>query len=362
MSNPVTHTQINLQIQTSGDPIAGTFADHAGTGRPFSAGWSWSPRSKTHAPHPPPIPCPGSAPKDFGGHVRSRCASRSVGGVRGTLLLILVMGATAASAHGASSLPPCAAGAVISPTVNFTDTAKGTTRLTATHPIQAAWSAFNSDGKLLLYNYSVSPPFAMLPDGESASFVPAHAGTYTFGLGWDQQQIQGSANACSSSLSRAITVAPATRPRFSPVHFSFGGRLAERITELSWTLNTSGPRLNLGLVTADLRAVARDQLPTSRTPAHTLRFPLCDCDPLFGKVHNPSVVRIGPVQLVPNTEFGIRFLIDINVSTTHVTRFGYDLLVRQGNQRLGRLRADGICRFAAGFSNCKVGHYPKPEK
>ena len=38
MSNPVTHTQINLQIQTSGDPIAGMFADHAGTGRPF-LGW-----------------------------------------------------------------------------------------------------------------------------------------------------------------------------------------------------------------------------------------------------------------------------------------------------------------------------------
>ena len=96
-------------------------------------------------------------------------------------------------------------------------------------------------------------------------------------------------------------------PRFSPVHFSFGGRLAERITELSWTLNTSGPRLNLGLVTAELRAVARDQLPTSRTPAHTLRFPLCDCYSLFGKVHNPSVIRVGPVQLVPNTEFGNPF-------------------------------------------------------
>ena len=93
-----------------------------------------------------------------------------------------------------------------------------------------------------------------------------------------------------------------------------------------------------------------------------MRFPLCDCDPLFGKVYNPRVVRVGPVQLVPNTEMGIRFLIDVKVSTTGVTRFGYDLLVRQGSYRLGRLRAAGTCRFSSGFSNCKVDHFPKPEK
>jgi hypothetical protein len=277
--------------------------------------------------------------------------------MRRTLILIFVIVATATTAHAASSLPPCPAGTVIPPTVSITDAAKETTRLTATHPIRVIWDASNSDANLSLFNYSVSPPFAILPDDESASFVPPHAGTYTFGLGWDQQHIQDPPNLCSSSLSRTMTVAPATPPRFSPVHFSFGGRLAERITELSWTLNTSGPRLNLGLVTAELRAVARDKVPTSRTPPHTLRFPLCDCDPLFGKVHNPSVVRVGPVQLVPNTEFGIRFLIDINVNTTRATRFGYDLLVRQGNHRLGDLHAAGTCHFAAGFSNCKVDHY-----
>jgi hypothetical protein len=275
-----------------------------------------------------------------------------------SLILVVVIAASAASAQGASALPPCAGTPVTPPTVTITDTAKGTTRLTATHPVQAEWSSFNSDGALLLYNYRVTPPFALVPNNDSvASFLPAHAGTYSFGLGWDQQQIQGPANECSSSLSRTIKVAPAKRPRFSRVHFSFGGGLAERITELSWTLNTSDPRLNLGLVTAELRATARDRLPTSRTPKHTLRFPLCDCDPLFGKVHNPSVVRVGPVQVVPTTEYGIRFVIDVKVSTTHVTRFGYELLVRQGNYRLGRLRAAGTCHFNSGFSNCRVDHY-----
>jgi hypothetical protein len=277
-------------------------------------------------------------------------------------MLVLAGAAGSARPSAASALPPCAGTPVIPPTIKITDTAKGTTRLTATHPIQAAWSAFNSDGVLLLNNYRVTPPFAMVPDDDSASFLPAHAGTYSFGLGWDQQQIQGPANECSSSLSQTITVAPAVRPRFGRVHFSFGGRIAEQITELSWTLNTSDPRLNLGLVTAELRAVGRDRLPTSRTPKHTLRFPLCDCDPLFNKVHNPSRVRVGPVQLVPNTEMGIRFLIDVKVSTRHVTRFGYDLVVRQGNHRLGRLRAAGTCHFSSGFSNCKVDHYPKPER
>ncbi|MGH2866021.1 MAG: hypothetical protein ACRDNK_00415 [Solirubrobacteraceae bacterium] len=277
------------------------------------------------------------------------------------LAVIVVIGATAASAQGASSLPPCAPGTTIPPTVKITDTTKDTAILTATHPVQARWSDANSDGTLSLQNYTVTAPFTTVPGDNSATFVPDHAGTYTFGLGWEQHQIRGPDNGCTSSLAQTIQVVPATRPRFGPVHFSFGGRLAERITELSWTLNTSNPRLNLGLVTAELQAVGRDQLPTSGTPKHTLRFPLCDCDPLFGKVHNPSVVRAGPVVLVPNTEFGIRFLIDVKVSTTHVTRFGYDLVVRQGDHRLGRLRAAGTCHFSSGFSNCKVDHY-KPEK
>jgi hypothetical protein len=278
------------------------------------------------------------------------------------VVVMVAIGGTAASAQAASALPPCAAGTTIPPTVKISDTTKDTKILTATHPVQAVWSAVNSDGTLLLDNYSVTPPFTTADGNESASFVPSHPGTYTFGLGWEQHQIQGPDNGCAGSLAKTIQVAPATRPKFGRVHFSFGGRLAERITELSWTLNTSGPRLNLGLITAELRAVGRDSLPTSRTPKHTLRFPLCDCDPLFGKIHNPSVVRVGPVQLVPNTEFGIRFLIDVKVSTTHTTRFGYDLVVRQGNHRLGRLRAAATCHFHVGFSNCKVDRYPRPEK
>jgi hypothetical protein len=284
-----------------------------------------------------------------------------MGGMRWTFVLLLVFGATATTAQ-ASSLPPCAPGTVIAPTVTVSDTTKDTSRLTATHPVQALWDASNSDGTLILDNYSVSPPFVIEPSDDGASFIPARPGTYTFQLGWDQQNLEGPADACSASRSQTLTVGPAVRPRFSPVHFSFGGGISQQITELSWTLNTSGSRLNLGLITAELRAVGRDKLPTSRTPAHILRFPLCDCDPLFGKFQNPSVVRVGPVELVPNTEFGIRFLIDIKVSTTHATAFAYDLLVRQGNHRLGRLRAAGTCRFAAGFSNCAVDHYPKPEK
>ena len=139
---------------------------------------------------------------------------------------------------------------------------------------------------------------------------------------------------------------PAVRPRLSPVHFSFGGRLAERITELSVTLNTSAPHLNLGLITAEFRAVARDQVPGARTPARTLRFPLCDCDPLFGKIHDPGVVRVGPVQMVINTELGIRFLLDVKVSTTHATRFGYDLLVRRARLPARPAPAPGTCHFA----------------
>jgi hypothetical protein len=274
----------------------------------------------------------------------------------GVLVLAVAMGASAASAAVASSLPPCPPGSEI------TDTAKGSSQLTATHPIQVVWSDKNSEQSLILDNYSVSPPFVMVPYNNSASFVPANAGNYTFGLAWEQEQLRGSPNRCAGSLTRAITVSPATRPRFSPVHFSFGGRRDDQVTELSWTLNTSGRRLNLGLVTAELRAVAGDRLPTLRTPAHTLRFPLCDCDPLFGKIHNPGLIRVGAVQLAPSTEMGIRFLIDVKVSTTHVTRFGYDLVVRQGSYRLGRLRAAGTCHFASGLSNCNVDHFPKPEK
>jgi hypothetical protein len=280
----------------------------------------------------------------------------------GVLVLAVAMGASAVSSAAASSLPPCPPGSEIPPTLQITDTAKGGSQMTATHPIQVAWSDKNSEQSLILDNYSVSPPFVMVPYNNSAGFVPANAGNYTFGLAWEQEQLRGSPNRCAGSLTRAITVAPATRPRFSPVHFSFGGRRDDQVTELSWTLNTSGRRLNLGLVTAELRAVAGDRLPTSRTPAHTLRFPLCDCDPLFGKIHNPGLIRVGAVQLVPNTEMGIRFLIDVNVSTTHVTRFGYDLVVRQGSYRLGRLRAAGTCHFASGLSNCNVDHFPKPEK
>jgi hypothetical protein len=287
----------------------------------------------------------------------------TTGVMRRTLLLIFTSVAIAGGgspgiARGASSAPPCAPGTAIAPTIRITDTSSDTREFVATHPLQALWSADNSDGVLLLDNYTVSPPFTIASDQESAGFVPAHAGQYTFGLGWDQHQIFGPRdNACSASLQRVINVVPATRPKFGPIQYSFGGRLAERITEVSWTLNTSAKRLNLGLITADLRAVGRDQLPTSRTPAHTLRFPLCDCDPLFDKIRNPSVVRVGRITLVPTTEFGIRFVIDIKVSTTHATPFGYELLVRQGTHRLGRLRAAGTCHFAAGFSNCHVDHY-----
>jgi hypothetical protein len=298
-----------------------------------------------------------------------RCTTGVVGQTRlwrGTVLAALVLICSLAPAPASSAAPtslaPCAPGSVIAPTVRFQDTAKGTARLTATHPIEARWSADNSDGVLLLDNYSVSPPFAMVPFDNSATFIPATPGIYPFGLAWEQEPLRGTANRCSGSLSRLISVGPATRPRFSPVRFSFGGRLAERITELSWTLNTSGPRLNLGLITAEFRAVARDRVPNARTPARTLRFALCDCDPLFGKIHNPGVVRVGPVQMVVSTEIGIRFLLDVKVSTTHVTRFGYDLLVRQGRFRLGRLQAAGTCRFSSGFSNCSVDHFSKPGK
>jgi hypothetical protein len=64
--------------------------------------------------------------------------------------------------------------------------------------------------------------------------------------------------------------------------------------------------------------------------------------------------------MVPSTAIGIRFLIDVKVSTTHATPFGYDLIVRQGGYRLGRLRAAGTCRFRSGLSNCTVDHFPKP--
>jgi hypothetical protein len=45
--------------------------------------------------------------------------------------------------------------------------------------------------------------------------------------------------------------------------------------------------------------------------------------------HLKELRCVGPVQMVANTEMGIRFLIDVKVSTTRVTRFGYDLPVRQ---------------------------------
>jgi hypothetical protein len=275
-----------------------------------------------------------------------------------TMSVAIACGGSPGGASAASSAPPCAAGTTVPPTVEITDTSTAAREFVATHPLQAVWSASNSDGTLFLDNYTVSPPFTIGADESSASFVPARAGNYTFGLGWDQHQIFGpDNNACSSSLQKVINVLPAKRPRFGPIHYSFGGSLAERITELSWTLNTGVKRLNLGLITAELQAVGRDRLPTSHTPKHRLRFPLCDCDPLFGKVHNPSTVRVGPIQLVPNTEFGIRFLIDIKVSTTRTTRFGYQLLVRQGTHRLGRLRVAGTCHFRGGFSNCAVDHY-----
>ena len=133
--------QINLQIErrvTDRRYVRGPHRD----GRPIlRLEGSWSSRSKTYAQYLPPIPCPGSAPKIPGGGCDAKPLRfvDGLGRMRRSLLLTLVIGATERSAHGASSLPPCAAGDVISPTVNFTDTAKGTTRLTATHPIQAFW-------------------------------------------------------------------------------------------------------------------------------------------------------------------------------------------------------------------------------
>jgi hypothetical protein len=264
------------------------------------------------------------------------------------------------SAAPASSPPACAPSSEIPPTVTITDLHSGTARLTATHPIEALWDDRNSGGKLFLHDYSVSRPFMM--NDTDATFVPANAGSYTFGLAWQQEQLQGPANLCAGSLTRAITVGPATRPRFSPVQFSFDGRPDDQATDLTWTLNTSSPRQNLGLVTAEFRALGRDQLPSAQTAKHTLRYPLCDCDPLFGKVHNPRRVRAGPVSLEPIADVGIRFQIRVEVSTTHATRFGYDLVVRQGSYRLGRLRVAGTCHFSAGFSNCKLSHFPNPEQ
>jgi hypothetical protein len=277
------------------------------------------------------------------------------------LVLIFAIGVTApSSAASASSLPACAPGSETPPTVTISDLYSATAQLTATHPIEALWNDQNSGGTLLLHDYSVSPPFVM--NDTDATFVPANAGNYTFGLAWQQEPLQGPANPCVGSLTQAITVGPATRPRFSPIQFSFDGALGDRATDLTWTLNTGSPRLNLGLVTAEFRAVGRDQLPTSRTPKHTLRYPLCDCDPLFGKVHNPRVVRVGPVRMTPIADVRIRFQIRVEVSTTHVTRFGYDLVVRQGSYQLGRLRVAGTCHFSGGFSNCKLSHLPKPER
>jgi hypothetical protein len=275
---------------------------------------------------------------------------------------VAVFALPALASSFASSFPPCAPTAEIPPSLQITDTTQGGTRLTATHPIQVVWSDRNSEASLILDSYRVSAPFTMVPYDNVANFIPPSAGHFSFGLTWHQQQFRGPANDCMGSLSRALTVGAAVRPRFSRVHFAFGGPRDDRVTELSWTLKTGGSRLNLGLVTAELRAVGRDRLPGSHTPKHTLRFPLCDCDPLFGHIHNPRVVRVGPVQMTTSTEIGIRFLLDIRVSTTHATRFGYDLLVRQGTHRLGRLRAAGTCHFMSGFSNCKVDHFPRPEK
>jgi hypothetical protein len=112
----------------------------------------------------------------------------------------------------------------------------------------------------------------------------------------------------------------------------------------------------------EFRAVARDQVPSAGPKAQVLRFPLCDCDPLFGRIHDPNVVRVGPVRMVISTSLGIRFTIAVKVSTTHTTRFGYDLIVHQGRFRLGRLQAAGTCHFSAGFSNCSVDHFSKPRK
>jgi hypothetical protein len=268
----------------------------------------------------------------------------------------------AALATGRNKVAPCARGSTIAPTVEITDPTKDTHQLTATHPIDVNWSAENSDGALIIDSYSVSAPFVIAPGEDAASFIPSKPGTYTFALAWEQIPLQGTAPRCSGSLSKTITVLPAVRPQLSPVQFSFGGRLAERITELSVTVNTSVRHLNLGLITAKFRAVARDRVPGAGTKTQVLRFPLCDCDPLFGRIHDPNVVRVGPVQMVISTSLGIRFTIAVNVSTTHTTRFGYDLLVRQGRFRLGRLQAAGTCHFSVGFSNCSVDHFSKPRK
>ncbi len=86
-------------------------------------------------------------------------------GFRGRTLALITMsvaiagGGSPGGAWAASSAPPCAAGTTVPPTVKITDTSTAAREFVATHPLQAVWSAFNSDGTLLLDNYIVSPPF-----------------------------------------------------------------------------------------------------------------------------------------------------------------------------------------------------------
>ena len=98
------------------------------------------------------------------------CAARFRGRTLALIIISVVIaaGGSPGGAWAASFAPPCAAGTAVAPTVKITDTSTDAREFVATHPLQAVWSALNSDGTLLLDNYTVSPPFTIGADESGA--------------------------------------------------------------------------------------------------------------------------------------------------------------------------------------------------
>jgi hypothetical protein len=300
------------------------------------------------------------------------CHCGCVSHVHGRTLAVFVCfsGALLASSGpaGAQTPPPCPPGVAATPTFKATDHDDGdqATNLTATHAI--AVGAGFSDSQLSVDDTTAKwtgppgvPVFAHrelnvdLGDagvGSIAGFIPKAAGPLPVSVTW--QQSDGTRGGrCSASASATFPILAAKRLRPS-LPRGTASRTAHDDSEYTWFTNVRRDSDRTPVVVR-LRSVRGARLPGPRVRFKSFTLSLRETDRAFGARRSVSWPFVGATATYEGGGIGF---VNLRVGIGRVTsnpRLGYELELRQGTRRLGRIRAAGRCSaFGCDFSTFRV--------
>lgn len=273
---------------------------------------------------------------------------------------------TAAPTAGAQT-PACPPGVTVTPAFKASDPldSRIDTRLTATHVI-AVTAEFPAGGAISVDDFTTKwtgPPGVPMFTSRSrnaedvdvsvpsqAGFQPPAAGPLIVSATW--QQSDGSRDGmCTGSASTTLQIVAAKPLRPSPPRATIG-QTVRTAGEYVWYTNVRRDQDRRPLEIR-VRSVRGAHLPGPHVAFKTMTIALRPTDPGWQAQRR---LVLPYLQAIADLQDGV--FLDLLVGMRRVTanpKLGYELEIRQGTHRVGRIRAAGSCSaFGCAFSTFRL--------